>query len=129
MNKEELKYSKEHEWVKLDGDTATVGITDFAQNQLTDIVFVELPEKGKHATQNKEVAVVESVKSVSDIFAPVSGEIAEVNDKVKDSPEMINKDPYGEGWLIKIRLEDKEELKSLMSHDDYEKFISSKGGN
>jgi len=125
MNPKDLKYSKEHEWVKIEGNVATVGITDFAQKQLTDIVFVELPEKGKHATQNKEIAVVESVKSVSDVFAPVSGEIIEVNEKLKTSPDFINQDPYGKGWFAKIRVESKEELNNLMSSEEYDHFIAA----
>ncbi len=122
-NPKNLKYTKEHDWVKLEGEIATMGITDFAQNQLTDIVFVELPEKGKHATQSKPIAVVESVKSVSDIFAPLSGEIIEVNEKLKDNPEILNKDAFGEGWIAKIKIEDKKELDNLMSADEYTEFI------
>ena len=125
-NPKELKYSKEHEWVKAEGDIATVGITDFAQKQLTDIVFIELPEKGKHATQSKPIAVVESVKSVSDIFAPVSGEIIEVNKELADSPELINKEPYGKGWMVKIKIENKKELDSLMPAAEYDKFAKEK---
>lgn len=125
MEPKELKYSKEHEWIKLDGETAIVGITDFAQKQLTDIVFVELPEKGKHATASKPMAVIESVKSVSDIFAPLSGEIVDVNTKLQDNPEIINKDPYGDGWMVKIKLENKEELDSLMGFEEYEKLAKS----
>jgi glycine cleavage system H protein len=125
MNPKGFKYSKEHEWVKVDGGTATVGITDFAQKQLTDIVFVELPEKGKQATASKPMAVIESVKSVSDVFAPVSGDIIEVNEKLQDNPEIINKDPYGEGWIAKIKVQDKEELTSLMSSDEYDKITKS----
>jgi len=118
-NPKDLKYTKEHEWIKVEGDIGIVGITDFAQHQLTDIVFVELPEKGKQATQNKQIAVVESVKSVSDIFAPASGEITEVNEKLNDNPELINKDPFGNGWIAKIKISDKSELDSLMSADEY----------
>ena len=121
MNPKGLKYSKEHEWVKIDGDTVTVGITDFAQKQLTDIVFVELPEKGKQATASKPMAAIESVKSVSDVFAPVSGEIVGINNKIVESPEIINKDPYGEGWFVKIKVKDKDELDKLMTAEEYEK--------
>lgn len=119
-NPAELKYSKDHEWVKVEGDAVTVGITDFAQKQLTDIVFVELPEKGKQVEANKRMAVVESVKSVSDVFCPVSGEIVEINGKLADTPEVINKDPYGEGWFVKIKVKDKAELGSLMTAEQYE---------
>ena len=125
MNPTDLKYTKEHEWVKLDGDIVTVGITDFAQKQLTDIVFVELPEKGKHVEQNKQMAVVESVKSVSDVFAPVSGEIIEINDKIVDTPELINKDPYREGWFVKIKVKDINEKDNLMTAEDYKKYLET----
>src|SRR3989338_3048027 len=119
----DLKYSKEHEWIKVNGNIGVVGVTDFAQKQLTDIVFVELPEKGKKVKQNKQMAVIESVKSVSDVFSPVSGEIIEVNEKLRDSPDIINKDPYGEGWIAKLKLENKDELNNLMPAEDYEDFI------
>ena len=125
-NPKDLKYGKEHEWVKAEGGIATVGITDFAQKQLTDIVFIELPEKGKHATQSKPIAVVESIKSVSDVFAPVSGEIVEVNKELADSPELINKEPYGKGWMVKIKMENKKELDSLMPAAEYDKFTKEK---
>jgi|TARA_B100001964_G_C14173792_1_gene572806 glycine cleavage system H protein len=122
-NPKELKYTKEHEWVKIENDIATIGITDFAQNALTDIVFVELPEIGKTVTQNKTAATIESVKSVSDIFAPVSGEIIRINEQLKDHPEIINNDPYNKGWLFKIKLADKNELNSMISAEEYTKII------
>jgi len=118
----DLKYSKEHEWIKVEGDVGTVGITDFAQKQLTDIVFVELPEKGKQVEKDKQMAVVESVKSVSDVFAPVSGEVVEVNSKLPDSPEIINKDPYNEGWFVKIKIADKAQLDNLMTAEQYDEM-------
>ncbi|MBD3164346.1 glycine cleavage system protein GcvH [Candidatus Woesearchaeota archaeon] len=121
----ELKYSKDHEWVRVQEDTATVGITDHAQKQLTDIVFVELPEKGKQVEKGKNLANVESVKSVSDVFAPLSGEVTRVNEKLADSPETLNKDCYGEGWIAKIKLKDKSELHSLMSAEEYRKQIEN----
>lgn len=124
---EKLKYSKEHEWVKVEGDTAIVGITDFAQKQLTDIVFVELPEKGKKVEKGKQMAVVESVKSVSDVFSPVSGEVTEANEELANTPETLNKDPYGKGWIVKIKLEDKSQIDSLMSASEYEDFIKKEG--
>ncbi len=124
---ENLKYSKEHEWVKVEGDVAVVGITDFAQKQLTDIVFVELPEKGKKAEANKQFAVVESVKSVSDVFCPVSGEVMEVNSQLADAPETLNQDPYGKGWIAKVKLSSKAELDSLMSAQEYEEFVQKEG--
>ena len=116
-------YSKEHEWVKVEGDTGTFGITDFAQRHLTEIVFVELPEAGRTLEAGKPVAVIESVKSVSDVFSPVSGEVIEVNDKLVDNPEVLNKDPSGEGWMIRIRMSDKKELDGLMTKEQYEDFI------
>ena len=124
-NPKDLKYTKEHEWIKLDGDIAIIGVTDFAQQQLTDIVFVELPKKGKKVEQNKQLTVIESVKSVSDVFSPVSGEVTEINEKLKDNPETINKDPYGEGWIAKLKLEDKSQLDGLMTAENYENFIKT----
>jgi glycine cleavage system H protein len=116
-------YSKDHEWLKDNGDgTALVGITDYAQEMLTDIVFVELPAIGKKVAQGEAMAVVESVKSVSDVYAPASGEIVETNKVLEETPELINKDSFGEGWIAKIKLSDKEELKSLMGADEYEKL-------
>jgi len=116
-------YSKDHEWLKDNGDgTALVGITDYAQEMLTDIVFVELPKIGKKIALGEAMAVVESVKSVSDVYAPASGEIVEANKVLEETPELINKDAFGEGWIAKIKLSDKEELKSLMSADEYEKL-------
>ena len=122
MNPKDLKYTKEHEWIKVEDNLATIGITDFAQNALTDIVFVELPEIGKKVSQSKTAATIESVKSVSDIYSPASGEIIEINAQLKDHPETINKDPYGKGWLFKIKLTDKNELNSLMSAEEYAKI-------
>ncbi len=121
-NPKNLKYTKDHEWARIEGDTAVVGITAYAAEQLTDVVFVELPDAGKHATQGKPIAVVESVKSVSDVFAPLSGEIIEVNNKLKNSPETVNNSPFEDGWFLKIKIENKDEAKNLMSADDYTKF-------
>ena len=123
-NPADLKYSKEHEWIKLEGDIGIIGVTDFAQEQLTDIVFVELPDKGRKVEAGKQMAVIESVKSVSDIFSPIDGEVMEVNERLKDNPEIINKDPYGEGWIVKIKIDNKDGLDSLMSSEEYEKSIS-----
>lgn len=106
-----MKFTKEHSWAKIDGDIATIGITDFAVKQLKDIVFVELPQKGKHVTQFMPCAVIESVKSVSDVISPLSGEIMEVNEDLKDRPDLLNKDP--KTWILKIRIEDKDEIKKL----------------
>jgi glycine cleavage system H protein len=117
-------YSRDHEWVKDNGDgTAIIGITDYAQEMLTDIVFVELPEIGKVVAKSEPVAVVESVKSVSDVYAPVSGEVIDVNKKLENTPELINQDAFGEGWLVKMRLSDAGELKMLLSAADYEQML------
>ena len=117
-------YSKDHEWLKDNGDgTALVGITDYAQEMLTDIVFVELPETGKKVAQGEAMAGVESVKSVSDVYAPASGEIVETNKVLEETPELINKDAFGAGWIAKIKLADPAQLKSMLSAADYEKLI------
>jgi len=120
-----LQYTKEHEWVKIDGSVATIGITQHAQSELGDIVFVEMPEIGKAVTQLKEFGVVESVKTVSNLYAPLSGTVEAVNELLSDKPETINKDPYGEGWIIKVALADKNEVKKLLSAEAYEKVIAS----
>ena len=119
----DIKYTKEHEWVSLDGETATIGITDYAQSQLGDIVFVEFPELNSEINQNETFGVIEAVKTVADLFAPVSGEIIEVNSSLEDSPNFINSDPYGSGWIIKIKINDSNEYNGLMSSDDYEEHI------
>ncbi len=118
------KYTKEHEWIKIDGDIATIGITDFAQDQLTDVVFVELPEVGKQIEQNGNLCVVESVKSVSDIFSPISGEIVEINKVLEDSPELVNKEPFKGGWIAKLKVRNKAELDQLMTTEEYNKFLT-----
>lgn len=119
---ENLLYSKEHEWVKIDGDTAVIGITDYAQNSLGDIVYVELPRVGKQIDQFGNVGVVESVKAVSDLFTPIGGEIVEINSSLDADPAAVNRDPYGEGWLFKIKLKGNGEEKNLLSAADYEKI-------
>jgi glycine cleavage system H protein len=119
---ENLLYSKEHEWVKLDGETATIGITDYAQSSLGDIVYVELPRVGKQIEQFGNIGVVESVKAVSDLFTPVSGEVLEVNSALEGDPAAVNRDPYGEGWLFKVKLKDGDEKSNLLSAGDYEKI-------
>ena len=116
---DDLKYTETHEWIRSEGEIATVGITDFAQDSLGDIVFLELPEPGTIFQQGETVGVVESVKTVSDIMAPVSGEIKEVNSGLEASPESVNKDPYGKGWLFKISLANTDEITSLLSSSDY----------
>lgn len=120
----DLKYSKEHEWIRVDGETALIGITDFAQEQLGDVVMVELPEVGATIDKDDTCGVVESVKSVSDIFAPVGGEVVEVNEPLVDSPGVINEDCYGEGWLAKIKINDAQELDELMDAKAYEAFLA-----
>lgn len=121
---QDLHYTKDHEWVRKEGGIFTVGVTDFAQQQLTDVVFVELPEVGKKFDAHKTAAVIESVKSVSDVFAPFAGEIVEVNNELLDSPQLINSDPYGKGWLFKMKSDGNES--SLLSADEYQK---SAGGH
>ncbi len=120
---DDLRYSKEHEWVRVDGDTAVVGITAFAQEQLGDVVFVELPEKGARVRQHSSLGVVESVKAASDVYAPISGEVLERNVKVIESPELVNAQPYGDGWMVKVRLADKGELGALLSPEAYRSHI------
>jgi len=120
---EELKYTEEHEWVKVEGDIAIVGITDFAQNELSDIVYVELPEVGKNIKKGDVIATVEAVKTVADVYSPVSGEIIEVNEKLKDEPSIINNDPYGEGWIAKVKMENPEEINALLDHVAYKKLV------
>ena len=116
---DDLLYNESHEWVRLEGEEATIGITDHAQDSLNDIVFVELPDVGDHFETSDEFGVVESVKSVSDLYRPLAGEVVDVNESLEDAPEKINDDPYGEGWLIKIRVRDKDETNGLMKAEDY----------
>ena len=122
-----LHYSKDHEWVRVDGDTAVIGITDHAQEQLGDVVYVELPKAGDEFAANDSFGSVESVKAVSEIFTPVSGKVAEVNQSLSDEPEKVNKDPYGEGWMIKIRPSDPAELDKLMTAEQYDKYVQEQG--
>ena len=119
----DLKYTKEHEWVKVEGNIATVGITDYAQDSLGDVVYVELPQEGATVTKHEPFGVVESVKAVSDLYAPLSGSVTEVNDAIVDSPEAINEDPYGDAWMIKVEIASTGELGDLLSADEYQKFI------
>ena len=123
----DLRYTKEHEWAKLEGDKARVGITAFAQEQLGDVVFVELPKVGAKITAMKTFGVVESVKAVSDLFAPLSGEVVEINAELPKKPEVVNADPYGNGWMIVIKLGNAKEWEGLMTAGDYEKLIASAG--
>jgi glycine cleavage system H protein len=123
----DLRYTKEHEWAKLEGDKARVGITAFAQEQLGDVVFVELPKVGAKVTAMKTFGVVESVKAVSDLFAPLSGEVTEANTELTKKPETVNSDPYGQGWMIVIKLSNSKEMDGLMSAADYEKLVAAAG--
>ena len=118
-------YTEEHEWVRVEGDTATVGITDFAQSQLGDVVFVEVPEAGRQVSKGGEAAVVESVKAASDVYAPVGGEVIEGNQALVDDPALVNSDPEGEGWFFKLRLADTNELEPLMSAEQYKAYCDS----
>mgnify|MGYP003314404667 CR=1 FL=1 len=118
-----LKYSKDHEWIILEGNIATIGITDHAQGQLGDIVFVELPELESKINQDDTFGVVEAVKTVADLFAPVSGNIVEINNELEESPDLINSDPYGSGWIIKVSVDNLEEYNNLLTNEDYEDFI------
>ncbi|MGI6093492.1 MAG: glycine cleavage system protein GcvH [Veillonellaceae bacterium] len=123
----ELKYSKDHEWVKVDGNRVTIGITDYAQIQLGDVVFVELPEVGAQITVDSGFSVVESVKAVSDVYSPVSGQVVQINEALADSPEMVNQDPYGDGWIAVVDISDSNDLDKLLSSDEYEKLIAEEG--
>ncbi len=120
---EELRYSKEHEWVLIEGRIAIVGITDYAQKELGDIVYVELPEIGEKVVKDDPFAAVESVKAVSDVYAPVSGAVVEVNDALPETPETINEDPYGDGWMIKVEISDMDDLKDLMTAEEYAEYV------
>lgn len=124
MYPKELMYDKEHEWVSVDGDVATIGISDFAQDQLGEVVYVDLPSVGDEIVAGENFGEIESVKSVSELFTPLSGEIIEVNDALDDAPETVNEDPYGTGWMIKVKLGDPSQVDSLMSADEYEAFVA-----
>ena len=120
---EDLHYTKEHEWAKVDGDIAAIGVTDYAQGELGDIVFIEFPQVGDTTKQMEACASIEAVKAVSDFYAPVSGEVIEVNASLESDPQVVNKDPYGGGWLLKVKMSDPGELASLMSAEDYKKLV------
>ena len=123
--KTELKYTKDHEWISIDGDFATIGITDYAQGELGDIVYVEIESLGEQLDKEEIFGSVEAVKTVSDLFLPVSGEITELNEGLEDNPELINDDPYGEGWIIKMKISDQNELSDLLSADAYKELIGA----
>ncbi len=117
-----LKYSEDHEWVKVDGDTVTIGITEFAQSELGDIVFVELPDEGDEIEKGEDFGSVESVKTVSELYAPVSGEVIEINEELEDSPELVNESPYEEAWMLKIKISDESQLDELMDAAAYDEM-------
>lgn len=123
----ELKYSKDHEWVKVEGNLVTIGISDYAQSQLGDVVFVELPEAGSELSAGAGMAVVESVKAVSDVYAPISGKVVESNDALADAPELINQEPYDGGWIAKIEITDMTELEKLLDSATYEELVAEGG--
>lgn len=121
----ELKYTKDHEWVRVEGDVAIIGVTDFAQSELGDIVFVEIDKVGEELDAEEVFGSIEAVKTVSDLFMPIGGEIIEVNDNIDSTPEMVNSDPYGEGWMIKVKIKDMAELENLLSADDYKNAVGA----
>jgi len=123
MYPQEFLYTKEHEWIRVDEGIGTIGITDHAQKELGDIVYVELPKPGDHVTAGESFGTVESVKAVSEVYSPVSGEVAAMNAKLANNPEMLNADPHGEAWLVQVRLSDRSEIEKLMSAEEYEAYI------
>ncbi|MGA2608516.1 MAG: glycine cleavage system protein GcvH [Terriglobia bacterium] len=123
MYPQEFLYTKEHEWIRVQEQIGTIGITDHAQKELGDIVYVELPKPGEHVAANESFGTVESVKAVSEIYSPVSGEVTAVNTKLQNNPEMLNSDPHGEAWLVQVRLSDRSEIEKLMTADEYEAYI------
>ena len=126
-----LLFSREHEWVardEADPNSATIGVTDYAQGELGDVVYVDLPDEGASLTQFRTFGEIESVKSVSDLFSPISGSVAEVNSALEDKPELVNEDPYGEGWMVRVTIGDTRELQSLLSHNEYQTFLGELSG-
>ncbi len=122
---EDLHYSKDHEWVRVNGNIATIGITDYAQNSLGDVVYVELPKPGDEFANNESFGSVESVKAVSEVFTPVAGKVESINEQLNDSPENVNSDPYGEGWMIRLRMKNPGEVDSLLTAAEYEDFTKA----
>ena len=120
---EDIKYTDDHEWGKLDNDILTIGITDFAQSELGDIIFVEFPELNTKESVKDSIGTLEAVKTVADIYSPISGEIVELNDQLEDTPELINEDPYNKGWILKIKINDKNDYNSLLTNDEYQNLI------
>jgi len=126
---EDSRYAKSHEYAHLEGEVVTIGITDYAQKELGDVVFVELPQVGSQLDQNEELGSIESVKAVSELFAPVTGEVTEVNERLRDNPELVNSDPYGDGWMIKVRISDVSELDELMTAEEYDEYCEKESGH
>ena len=127
MNPKEYKYTKEHEWIRVEGDIATIGITNFAQEHLGDIVSVEFPKIGKEFSLGESMALIDSMKTTSDVYAPVSGEVLEINSELESKPELVNEDPHGEGWILKLKIKNPKELESLMSFEQYEEYAAKEG--
>ena len=128
MTPEDSRYAKSHEYIHVEGETGTVGITEYAQKELGDVVFVELPQVGTQLEQGDELGSIESVKAVSELFSPASGEVVEVNEALADKPELVNTDPYGDGWMVRIKLTDVSEVEELMNAEDYEDYIQKESG-
>ncbi len=126
---EDSRYAKSHEYVHVEGDVGTIGITDYAQKELGDVVFVELPSVGTQLDAADELGSIESVKAVSELFTPISGEVVEVNERLREKPELINTDPYGDGWMVRIRMTDATEVDELMNAEEYEEYIEAEGGH
>jgi len=120
---EELKYSKDHEWIRIEGDTATIGITDYAQGELGDVVYVEMPEAGSSISKGESFGTIEAVKAVSELYSPISGEVVEINDKLEGEPALVNQSPYGDGWMIKLKLSNPDELSDLMDALAYKEMV------
>jgi glycine cleavage system H protein len=126
---EDSRYAKSHEYVHVEGEVGTIGITEYAQKELGDVVFVELPQVGSQLEAGDELGSIESVKAVSELFSPVSGEVVEVNELLTDKPELVNTDPYGDGWMVRVRLSDSTEVEELMSAEEYEEYTQAEGGH
>jgi len=122
---QDLKYTQDHEWIKIEGEVGTIGVTDFAQNELGDVVYLEIETEGDELSKGEVFGTIEAVKTVSDLFMPVSGKVLEVNPDLDSQPELINQDPYGKGWMVKISLDNKEEVEELLPADDYKELISA----
>ena len=122
MDHKKFKFTKDHEWLNLQGDLAIVGITDYAQSQLGDIVFVEMPELSTNLTASESFGAIEAVKTVADLFAPVSGKVIEINENLDSSPDLVNSDPYNEGWIVKLKIDNSDEINELMNYDEYHEF-------